>query len=137
MREVFMERSIGAPAQFSYPRMLGAAGILLTASAACTNPAHAQDNWNTADKRWHAGFSCFFGAGAAAWKPESAGKAWLIAMVPGTIKEAADAASATGSGWSWKDMGANALGACLCVSGARVVLRHSEGRTEAVFRVEY
>lgn len=58
-------------------------------------------------------------------------------MVPGVIKEAADATTATGTGWSWKDMGANALGAGLCVSGARVLLRHSEGRTEATFSWEY
>lgn len=137
MREVFMQRSIGAAAQFSHPRIVGGAGILLTLSAACTVPAHAQDSWGGADKRAHATFSCFFGAGAAAWQRESPGKAWLIAMIPGTVKEAADATTATGTGWSWKDIGANALGAGLCVSGARVLLRHSEGRTEATFRVEY
>lgn len=139
MREVFMEHKIAAPAQFSYPKFGGSAGILLTLCAASTvpAPAQAQDTWNGRDKRVHASMSCFFGAGAAAWQRDSPGKAWLIAMVPGALKEATDATTATGTGWSWKDMAANALGAGLCVHGARLVLSRSEGQAQVTFAVEY
>ncbi len=93
--------------------------------------AQAQDSWGGRDKRWHAGMSCFFGAGAAAWQRERPLVAWGVAMVPGVLKETLDATNATGTGWSWKDIGANALGAGLCVAGARVLISADRGRTEA------
>ena len=139
MREVFMERSIAARATDSSLGVMGRAGFMLAACAACTFPAqsYAADAWNGTDKRVHASFSCAFGLGAAAWQPQSAGKAWLIAMVPGVIKEAADATTATGTGWSWKDMAANALGAGVCVAGGRLLLSSSEGRAQATYTWEY
>lgn len=99
--------------------------------------ALAQDSWAGRDKRLHAGFSCFFGAGAAAWQPGRPALAFGVAMVPGVVKEAFDATSATGTGWSWKDVGANALGAGLCLAGARVLISAEGGRTEARIGLEF
>lgn len=117
--------------------MLAVCVPAVAAAIAPVGDAQAQDTWNGRDKRVHASMSCFFGAGAAAWQRESPGKAWLIAMVPGALKEASDATTATGTGWSWKDMAANALGAGLCVHGARLVLSRSEGQAQVTFSWEY
>lgn len=136
MRDVFMERSIGAAAQFSYPKMLGAAGILLTASATCTNPAHAQDSWNTNDKRMHLVGSTVLGLAASA-QTDSNTKAFGGCMAIGAGKELVSWAADRNNRPSAKDMLANALGCGIGLAGGRFALAHSPAGAQVTYRWEY
>jgi len=92
-------------------------------------PAWGQDRWGGPDKIKHVGVSCVFGIGSSLVTKTWWG-AFGLAMIPGTLKETRDATiGIDGTGWSWKDMAANAVGAGLCVSGTRVILQRAEGRT--------
>lgn len=102
--------------------------ILLLVLLLLAAPAWSQDRWNGLDKAKHAAGSCVFGIGSS-FVAKTWWGAFGLAMTPGVLKEAHDATATGGSGWSWKDLVADAAGAGLCVSGTRFVIQHSEGRT--------
>lgn len=78
--------------------------------------AHA-DDWRGPDKAKHLQVS--FAAGLLASLPTNdAGKAFALAMAPGLLKELHDARRG-GSGFSGKDLAADALGAGLGVAVGR------------------
>ena len=75
----------------------------------------ATDTWRGADKLKHAQYSCAFGLAASYVRPESKWEAFGLAMIPGLLKELNDVRIKDGSGFSVKDMAANAVGAGACV----------------------
>lgn len=91
------------------------AGALITAS-----PAHA-DSFSTPDKQKHFAVSAALGAGASAIT-DSDNAAVALALVPGLAKELYDSRSG-GTGFSWRDMVANAAGAYLGVKLGGLIIR--------------
>jgi uncharacterized protein YfiM (DUF2279 family) len=91
---------------------------LLLVLACATLPAKAGDDWTGKDKAMHAAVSAAFGA-AAASVTDNTGAAIAAALVPGVLKEVYDLGHRDRHTPSWKDMGANALGAVLGVGLAR------------------
>lgn len=137
MRDVFMAQSIGAAAQFSSPKTLGGAGILLVASAGCTFPAPsiAQDEWTGPDKALHLGGSAVMGALATAMTDSNA-KAFAGCGAVGALKELVTwkAKDVKPSG---KDMAVNLLGCGLGVAGGRFVASQADGRVQVTYSWEY
>lgn len=93
-----------------------AMAALLTGS-----PAHAQDTWTGPDKIKHAAVSAALGAGASLIV-ESEAQAVGLALLPGLAKELHDARPG-GTGFSAKDMAANAIGAYLGVKLGGLIIR--------------
>lgn len=83
----------------------------------CAN-AHAYgDNWLTPDKPLHAENSAIYGLFASAAVNETGWWNWKatgLCMIPGIAKEYLDHARQNGSGWSNRDLGADAIG---CIAG--------------------
>lgn len=86
--------------------------ILLALSAPL---AYAQDTWNGPDKKLHFGVSALLGVAARSQWPDAPVKAWAWAMIPGVLKELSDSAKG-GSGFSYRDLTADALGAVVGVA---------------------
>ena len=84
----------------------GCAAVLLQAPAGEAQPIGR-------DKYQHAAGSALLGAVARSQEPDPL-KAWALAMVPGVIKELSDSRPG-GTGFSVKDMAANAVGAYIGV----------------------
>lgn len=106
--------------------------VLATAFVAMMTsaPAHAacaDDCWNTPDKPMHFGVSMVIGFAAGQQWPENKWKAFGVAMIPGVLKEIADAQE-RGNRFSTKDLAADALGAALGVQfGSWAVQFRSDG----------
>lgn len=89
---------------------------------ACAFNAHAADSMFGADKAKHASVSFILGAGAQAILPEDKPlAAFGLAMMPGVAKELSDSRQG-GSGFSTKDLVADAVGAALGVYVSRNVM---------------
>lgn len=86
-------------------------------------PVTAQDSWRGADKKMHFGVSGAFGIAAISQYPNEPWRAWGLAMIPGLLKELSDA-SKGGTGFSYKDMVANALGAGFGITMGRWLVKH-------------
>lgn len=92
-----------------------AVALMLTCSA-----AHA-DEWLGRDKAKHAAVSFALGAGAQMILPEDKPvAAFALALMPGIAKELSDSRKG-GSGWSNKDLVADAVGAAMGVYVTRTV----------------
>lgn len=90
-----------------------------------------KDSWKGEDKAMHFGVSFVLGFAARnQWKNEP-GKAFLVALVPGVIKEATDQKA------SGKDMVANALGAALGVYSAGWIISRNQGQTVVAYQTEF
>jgi uncharacterized protein YfiM (DUF2279 family) len=103
-----------------------AAAVAISIAAA---PCSAQDRWTTGDKVEHVMYSCGAGvASSAILGPEHPWWSFGLAMVPGVRKEWYDQKhkAAQGNGWSWKDIGADAVGAGLCVGGMNYAFRRGQ-----------
>ena len=97
-------------------------------------PAAAQDNWNGPDKKLHFAVSAVLGLAAVSQWPDNKPKAFAIAMIPGFLKEVSDAQSG-GSGFSRKDLVADALGAAFGVYAGGLLISRAQGTTKiALFR---
>lgn len=85
--------------------------IAVCALLAWATAANAQDSWNGADKPKHIAASAISALIVESlWAEELPLTArFSLAMVPGVIKELADMRRG-GSGFSWKDIGADAIG---------------------------
>lgn len=73
-------------------------------------PARAQDSWTGPDKTVHFAVSAVLGVAAINQWPDRPMLAWGVAMVPGILKEVSDRST---TGFSGKDLAANALGAAV------------------------
>ena len=133
-----MRRSIGASAQFSYPKNLGGAGIVLVASAACTFPAptYAADEWNTPDKRAHLVGSTAVGV-VTSGIAETGRGAFAACAAVGAGKELLSWAADRHNRPSAKDMTANLLGCGIGVAGGRFLASKSGGRVQVTYSWEY
>lgn len=95
------------------------AGLVLGALVTM-NPAHA-DSFGTPDKVKHFAVSAALGA-AATVATKSDSKAIALALAPGLAKELYDARKG-GSGFSWRDLVADAAGAYLGVKLGGLIIR--------------
>lgn len=114
--------------------------MLAAAAALCAAlPAHAggssADTWGGADKKMHFGISATLGFAAINQWPNEPLKAFGWALLPGLLKELSDAQKG-GSGFSGKDLAADALGAAVGVGlGSWLIVRQG-GQTVLLFRKE-
>lgn len=99
-------------------------------------PVAAQDSWQGTDKRWHFGFSVFFGVGARAALPDApVWKPALACMTPGVLKELQD--NRSGGKASWKDLGADALGCATGIAAGGWLVRLDKERMLVSYRKEW
>lgn len=111
------------PHQFFAPFLRGC-GLILAAfafAALFTGQVQAQDSWTGPDKAKHAAVSAALGAGASLIVDNDA-QAVALALVPGLAKELHDARPG-GTGFSVKDMAANAVGAYVGVKLGGLIIR--------------
>ena len=91
-------------------------------------PAGCTDCWNGSDKKLHFAFSFAIGVATGNQWPNEPGKAVAVAMIPGVLKEVADAQKG-GSGFSGKDLVFDFLGAAAGVYGTHWLLHRQNGAT--------
>ena len=97
--------------------------------------AHA-DDWTGQDKRIHFAVSATLGVATANQWPTRPALAFGVAMVPGFLKEVADSRPG-GSGFSYKDLTADALGAALGVLGTQWMISKVGSSTMVSYRTEF
>lgn len=101
-----------------------------------TRDAYAgTDKWTGADKPKHVMVSAGAGFIAGSLGQElglTDGQAFAVAMIPGVIKELDDKTRPGGTGWSWKDLAADALGAYVGVKAGGAVLQVGRGQSVTV-----
>lgn len=101
-------------------------------------PAPSGDTWSGKDKIKHVQYSCVFALGAAGVFNKSE---WYVqagaALLPGVLKETHDHYTGDGTGWSWRDMGANALGVAGCLPVGRWLFQVEPGRVQVTARWEW
>jgi uncharacterized protein YfiM (DUF2279 family) len=105
--------------------LVGLAALLVASSAQAFGTA--ADKWNGKDKIKHVQYSCVLGLGTGYVVSESKWEAFGWAMVPGGLKELNDSRIKDGSGFSHKDMVANAIGAGICVQGGHWAANYDRG----------
>lgn len=105
---------MGKPYSIAWWAAMACVSVAAVAVIVATEPAQAQDQWTGPDKAKHVAGSAALGAvaGVAVTDKQTA---FALAMVPGVAKEVHDATRPGGSGWSWKDLAADALGAAVGV----------------------
>jgi uncharacterized protein YfiM (DUF2279 family) len=110
----------------------------ILALALLTPPAFAtdQDSWVSHDKAQHFAVSAVFGYAAGAQWPESKPKAFAIAMIPGVAKELLDMRKG-GTGFSSKDLAADALGAAIGVYAAGWMLSYNQRTTTVAYTTQF
>lgn len=108
--------------------------FILSAAIIASLPAVANDtdSWSGPDKKMHVGVSTIIGFAARQQFPNESGKAFLVALVPGVIKEASDGRRA-----SAKDMVANALGAAIGVYAGGWAVRYADKQTTLTYSTEF
>ena len=107
--------------------------IILAASMLLPNLAIAQDKWSGADKKMHFGVSAVLGFAAVNQWPDDKPKAFMVAMIPGLLKEVSDAQKG-GTGFSGKDLVANALGAAVGVYAGGWMISRRDGATVVAYQ---
>ena len=100
-------------------KLIAACALFAWASA-----ASAQDSWTGADKPKHIAASAISAVVVEGLFAEDLPvlARFTLAMAPGAVKELADMRRG-GSGFSWKDIGANALGVGLGMAGYHVIVK--------------
>lgn len=98
--------------------------VVTPMSSSCT------DCWNGEDKKIHFAVSAVAGLAAVNQWPESKWKAFGVAMIPGFLKEVSDI---KGSGFSGKDLAADALGAAFGVLGGGWMITNTKVTYETKF----
>jgi putative lipoprotein len=94
------------------------------------------DSWTTPDKPVHATVSFVLGLSTSQLFPQSKLTAFGVAMIPGVAKEVLDAGHG-GSGFSLKDLGADAIGAALGVYTGGWLLSRSQKTTVVAYMTEF
>jgi putative lipoprotein len=96
--------------------------------------AQAQDKWNGPDKAMHLGVSFVLGFAAGNQWPDNKPLAFGVAMIPGVLKEVSDRGT---TGFSGKDLVADAVGAALGVYTAHWLITRSQGKTVVAYRADF
>jgi len=104
--------------------------VSLPVSAQCT------DCWNGADKKMHFGVSFVLGVATASQWPENKPLAIGAAMIPGVLKEVADAQKG-GSGFSGKDIVFDFLGAVSGVYTTSWLISRSAGTMKVSYAAKF
>lgn len=94
------------------------------------------DSWTSHDKALHFGVSAALGMAAGSQWPDHKGRAFALALTPGVLKELSDARKG-GSGFSIKDLTADALGAALGVYAAGWLISYSQGATTVTYTTKF
>ena len=110
--------------------------FILAASLLLPNLAVAQDTWSGADKKLHFGVSAVLGFAAVNQWPNDKPKAFMVAMIPGLLKEITDAQKG-GSGFSGKDLAADALGAAVGVYAGGWLISRRDGATVVAYQTSF
>ena len=110
--------------------------IVCIATLVIGSASQAQDTWTGPDKKLHFGGSFVFGLAAGFQFPNNKPLAFGLALVPGLAKELMDAQKG-GTGFSHKDMVANALGAALGVYTSGWLVTHTRGTTMVNYTKEF
>jgi len=105
---------------------------LLLVLALLSAPAWAVED----DKKLHFAASFVFGFAAGAQWPDNKPLAFGVAMIPGVAKEMIDAQSG-GTGFSGKDLVADAIGAALGVYAGGWMVRRSGGTTTIAYATTF
>ncbi len=88
------------------------------------------------DKKLHFGMSAVVGFAAVNQWPDNRLLAFGVAMIPGLLKETMDAQSG-GTGFSGKDMAANALGAAVGVLTGGLLIHYTRGVTTVAYATTF
>ena len=110
--------------------------IIASLCLAASLSAHADDTWTGADKKLHFAVSFMAGVATANQWPDNKPLAIGVAMLPGLVKEAMDAQKG-GSGFSGKDLVADALGAVAGVYTTHWLIARQNGQTVVAYRAEF
>lgn len=110
--------------------------IICIASLVAGSAAQAQDTWTGPDKKLHVAGSFAVGVVAGIYVQDNKPLAFGLAMVPGTVKELLDARQG-GTGFSGKDMVANALGAALGVYASSWLVTYAKGTTRVSYATTF
>ena len=105
---------------------------LLPLLLALALPAAAQDSWTGPDKVLHFGVSAVFGFAARNQWPDRPILAFGVAMIPGVLKEVSDRST---TGFSGKDLVANALGAAAGVYVGGLLIQRQRGTTTVGYSI--
>ncbi len=108
--------------------VLGAAAIAMIFAP----PARAQDSWSGPDKTVHFAVSAVLGVAAINQWPDRPMFAWGVAMIPGVLKEASDRGT---TGFSGKDLAANAIGAAAGVYLGGWIIQRQRGATVIAYSI--
>lgn len=96
--------------------------------------ASAQDTWTGADKKLHVSVSFVIGLAAGFQFPGNKPLAFGVALIPGVLKEISDRST---TGFSGKDIAANALGAALGVYASGWLLQHRDRTTTIAYATTF
>lgn len=110
-------------------------GLCIIGLLACC-PSWAQDSWSGPDKKLHFAFSAVVGFAAVNQWPDNKPKAFLVAMAPGLLKEIMDAQRG-GTGFSGKDLTADALGAAFGVYTGGWLISRNQGTTKVAYATAF
>lgn len=92
------------------------------------------DEWTGSDKTLHLGVSFVVGFAAGNQWPNNKPLAFGVAMIPGVLKEISDRKT---TGFSGKDLVADAVGAALGVYTAHWILTRNQGKTIVAYQTEF
>ena len=98
-----------------------------------TKPA---DSWSGSDKKMHLGVSFVLGMATGAQWPDNKPLAFGVAMIPGLLKEASDAGKG-GTGFSAKDLVANAVGVALGITTVHFLVKRDNGTTTVAYTTSF
>jgi uncharacterized protein YfiM (DUF2279 family) len=128
MKKLLLASLVVVSPAFAHDHSAPAPTPVVVATQSCT------DCWNGEDKRVHFGVSFIFGFAAVNQWPENKWKAFGVAMIPGVLKEVADI---KGSGFSGKDLAADALGAATGVFLGGVMITHAKNQTVVSYAAKF
>jgi uncharacterized protein YfiM (DUF2279 family) len=92
------------------------------------------DSWSGSDKALHFGVSAVVGFAAVNQWPDNKPKAFLVAMIPGVLKEVSDRKT---TGFSGKDLVADALGVALGVYAGGWLISRNQGTTKVAYAATF
>ena len=110
--------------------------ILLTLAITLFSVGAMADSWRGEDKAMHLGVSYVMGFAAINQWPNEPAKAFGVAMIPGVLKEVLDAQKG-GTGFSGKDLVADAIGAALGVATGHWLISKQGDKVVVSYRTTF